>query len=71
LYLLSQDLSRTIIKTEWAEILIPEIEFEVKKQGGLITTIEGVIDRAIEGLKETQKSLAVSPLFKPKNNLQF
>lgn len=42
-----------MVKTEWAEIRIPEIEFEVKKQTGLITTIEGIIDRAIEGLRLT------------------
>ena len=53
-------MSRQVVKTEWAEIEIPEIEFEVKKQVGLITTIEGIIDRAIEGLKETQQSLIVS-----------
>lgn len=45
-----KDLSRQVVKTEWAEISIPEIEFEVAKQSGLITTIEGLIDRAIEGL---------------------
>lgn len=45
------DLSREIVKTEWAQISIPEIEFEVSKQSGLITTIEGLIDRAIEGLQ--------------------
>lgn len=41
------------MKTEWAEIKIPEVEFEVKKQTGLITTIEGIIDRAIQGLRST------------------
>ncbi|XP_054164296.1 zinc finger protein ZPR1-like [Oppia nitens] len=46
----SQDLMRRIVKTEWAEIQIPEVEFEVKKQTGLITTIEGIIERAIDGL---------------------
>lgn len=44
------DLSRQVVKTEWAEICIPEVEFEVTKQSGLITTIEGLIERAIEGL---------------------
>lgn len=50
-----QDLSRQIVKTEWAEISIPEVEFDVKKQTGLITTIEGIIDRALEGLTQTVK----------------
>jgi zinc finger protein len=49
----NKDLLRQVIKTEWAVIEIPEIEFEVKKQTGLITTIEGIFDRAINGLKET------------------
>ncbi|RWS11630.1 zinc finger protein ZPR1-like protein [Dinothrombium tinctorium] len=47
------DLNRKVVKTEWAEISIPEVEFEVKKQSGLVTTVEGVIDRAIEGLSQT------------------
>ncbi|RWS31065.1 Zinc finger protein ZPR1-like protein [Leptotrombidium deliense] len=51
------DLNREVVKTEWAEIDIPEIEFEVKKQSGLITTIEGIIDRAITGLNETLHSI--------------
>ena len=47
------DLNRRVVKTEWAEIRIPEIDFEIKKQTGLITTIEGIIERAIEGLRST------------------
>lgn len=47
----AKDLSRTIVKTEWAQVKIPEIEFEVKQQNGLITTVEGIIDRAITGLQ--------------------
>lgn len=50
---LIQDLNRRVVKTEWAEIRIPEIDFEVKKQTGLITTVEGIIDRAIQGLRQT------------------
>lgn len=56
-----QDLNRQVVKTEWSEISIPEIEFEVTKQPGLITTIEGIIDRAIEGLEETSKNLKNDP----------
>ena len=41
------------MKTEWAEIRIPEIDFEITKQTGLITTIEGIIDRAVTGLRLT------------------
>jgi C4-type Zn-finger protein len=52
-------LSRQVIKTEWAVIEVPEIEFEIKKQIGLITNIEGIFDRAINGLKETIQMIDV------------
>ena len=48
-----RDLNRQVVRTEWAEIRIPEIEFEISKQAGLITTIEGIIDRAVTGLQST------------------
>jgi len=47
-----QDLQRQVVKTEWSEIRIPEIEFEVKRQPGLVTTIEGILERAEAGLKQ-------------------
>ncbi|KAG9509029.1 Zinc finger protein ZPR1, partial [Fragariocoptes setiger] len=46
------DLQRQIVKTEWSEIKVPEIDFEVKRQPGLVTTIEGIFDRAEAGLKQ-------------------
>lgn len=46
------DLQRQIVKTEWSEIIIPEIEFQVKRQPGLITTIEGILERAEAGMKQ-------------------
>lgn len=46
-----------MVKTEWSEIIIPEVEFQVTKQSGLVSTIEGIIDRAIEGLKEAAVKL--------------
>jgi len=46
-------LLRQIIKSEWAVVQVTQIDFEVKKQTGLITTIEGIFDRAISGLKKT------------------
>lgn len=54
------DLNRQVVKTEWAEIRIPEVEFEISKQAGMITTIEGVIDRAIDGLQSTLPRLTQS-----------
>ena len=50
-------MNRQVVKTDRAEILIPEIDFEVKKQTGLITNIEGLIDRAVDGLRETVQSI--------------
>lgn len=47
-----EDLQRQIVKTEWSEIKIPEIEFEVKRQPGLVTTIEGILERAEAGMKQ-------------------
>lgn len=46
------DLQRQVVKTEWSEIKIPEIEFEVKRQPGLVTTIEGILERAEAGMKQ-------------------
>ncbi|KAI7690452.1 Zinc finger protein ZPR1 [Sarcoptes scabiei] len=48
-----KDLTRQLVKTEWAHLKIPEIEFEIKQQNGLVTTIEGILERAITGLKQT------------------
>ena len=48
-----KDMSRQVVKTEWAEILIPELDFQVTKQNAMISTLEGIIDRSIEGLKST------------------
>lgn len=47
-----EDLQRQIVKTEWSEIKIPEIDFEVKRQPGLVTTIEGILERAESGMKQ-------------------
>lgn len=47
-----EDLQRQIVKTEWSEIKIPEIDFEVKRQPGLVTTIEGILERAEAGMKQ-------------------
>lgn len=47
-----EDLQRQVVKSEWSEIKIPEIEFEVKRQPGLVTTIEGILERAEAGMKQ-------------------
>ncbi|GBM02439.1 Zinc finger protein ZPR1 [Araneus ventricosus] len=47
-----KDLTRSVVKTEWASIIIPELEFEVpaQSQEGTVTTVEGIIERACSGL---------------------
>ena len=52
----SEDLSRQVIKSDSATIIIPEIEFEIPPltQRGSITTIEGVLKKSIDHLREDQ-----------------
>lgn len=47
-----RDLTRVVVKTEWASISIPELEFEIPSQSqeGTVTNIEGIIERACSGL---------------------
>lgn len=51
-----RDLNRRVVKTETTTIKIPELEFEIppESQKGSLTTIEGVIDRAVRGLEQEQ-----------------
>ncbi|OTF74690.1 zinc finger protein ZPR1-like protein [Euroglyphus maynei] len=51
----AKDLSRQLIKTEWARVKIPELDFEIKQQNGMITTVEGILERAITGLEYSLK----------------
>ncbi|CAG2110787.1 unnamed protein product [Medioppia subpectinata] len=67
IYIVEEDLSRRVVKTEWAAIEIPELEFEITKQTGLITTVEGILERAIDGLKHTIKSFTDEDLLLSEN----
>ncbi|XP_039258195.2 zinc finger protein ZPR1-like [Styela clava] len=51
-----RDLNRRVVKTESTTIKIPEIDFEIppESQKGILTTIEGVMDRAVRGLEQEQ-----------------
>ncbi|XP_048824528.1 zinc finger protein ZPR1 [Lagopus muta] len=51
-----QDMNREIVKTDCATVRIPELDFEIPAftQKGVLTTIEGVIDRAVMGLEQDQ-----------------
>lgn len=53
------DMNREIVKTATASITIPEVDLEVpaKSQEGSITTVEGILDRAIEGLEASAKDI--------------
>nr|XP_033774537.1 zinc finger protein ZPR1 isoform X1 [Geotrypetes seraphini] len=51
-----QDMNREVVKTDYATTSIPELDFEIPAftQKGALTTIEGIIDRAISGLEQDQ-----------------
>lgn len=51
-----QDMNREIVKTDCATVRIPELDFEIPafSQKGVLTTIEGIIDRAVMGLEQDQ-----------------
>ncbi|XP_010011787.1 PREDICTED: LOW QUALITY PROTEIN: zinc finger protein ZPR1, partial [Nestor notabilis] len=50
------DLNREVVKTDCATARIPELDFEIPafSQKGVLTTIEGIIDRAVAGLEQDQ-----------------
>ncbi|NXW84054.1 ZPR1 protein, partial [Alopecoenas beccarii] len=51
-----QDMDRQVVKTDCATATIPELDFEIPPftQRGVLTTVEGIIDRAIAGLEQDQ-----------------
>jgi len=51
-----RDLSRQVVKSDYATVTIPELEFEIPalSQKGEITTVEGIVSRAIAGLEQDQ-----------------
>ena len=50
------DLNRQVVKSDSTSVCIPEVELEIPafSQKGEVTTIEGVIDRSIQGLEQDQ-----------------
>jgi zinc finger protein len=50
------DLNRTVVKSEYASIKIPELDLEVepKSQPGEVTTVEGILMRVKNGLLQEQ-----------------
>ncbi|NWX20561.1 ZPR1 protein, partial [Aegotheles bennettii] len=51
-----QDMDREVVKTDCATARIPELDFEIPAftQKGVLTTVEGIIDRAVAGLEQDQ-----------------
>lgn len=51
----AKDLGRDIVKSEFAKIMIPELEFEIpSNKKGEVTTLEGLFTRCIEDLEAEQ-----------------
>ena len=55
-FAIGQDLDRQLVKSNRATVTIPELEFEIPAttQGGVFTTIEGLLTTAAEGLASDQ-----------------
>ncbi|XP_015813905.3 zinc finger protein ZPR1 [Nothobranchius furzeri] len=51
-----QDLNREVVKADSATIRIPELDFEIPPftQKGSLSTVEGLLDRAVAGLEQDQ-----------------
>lgn len=51
----SKDMNRQLVKSDWASIAIPELDFEQPpSKKGEITTIEGLLDRITCGIEQYQ-----------------
>lgn len=50
------DLNRKIVKSDFTSVKIVELDFEIpaQSQKGEITTLEGIIDRSVQGLEQDQ-----------------
>ncbi|CAL4078473.1 unnamed protein product [Meganyctiphanes norvegica] len=53
----TQDLSRQLVKSDYATVCIPEIELEIPPEGekGEVTTVEGILRKAKDGLNQEQE----------------
>ncbi|CAH0730833.1 unnamed protein product, partial [Brenthis ino] len=52
----SIDLNRQVVKSDYTAVRIPELDFEIpaQSQKGEVTTVEGLIQRAVSGLTQDQ-----------------
>ena len=60
-----QCLGRLLVKADSALVKIPELSFEIppNTQRGVVTTVEGLLSRAISGLLKEQTNRKVSGVF--------
>ncbi|XP_059477370.1 zinc finger protein ZPR1 [Neocloeon triangulifer] len=51
-----KDLNRQVVKSDYTSIKIAELEFEIpaQSQKGEVTTVEGILDRSVQGLEQDQ-----------------
>ncbi|KAJ2942225.1 hypothetical protein O0L34_g15772 [Tuta absoluta] len=51
------DLNRQVVKSDYTSVRIPKLDFEIpaQSQKGEVTTVEGIIQRAIAGLTQDQE----------------
>ncbi|KAK0182601.1 hypothetical protein PV327_000722 [Microctonus hyperodae] len=51
-----KDLNRQVVKSDFTSVRFPKLDFEIpaQSQKGEITTVEGIIDRSINGLEQDQ-----------------
>ena len=49
-----KDLNREVVQTNTATVSIPKLQFESPPNKGVLTTVEGLVQRAIEGLSQDQ-----------------
>ncbi|XP_052746111.1 zinc finger protein ZPR1 isoform X2 [Bicyclus anynana] len=54
----NSDLNRQVVKSDYTSIKIPEVDFEIpaQSQKGEVTTVEGIITRAVAGLTQDQEA---------------
>ncbi|XP_017768531.1 PREDICTED: zinc finger protein ZPR1 [Nicrophorus vespilloides] len=52
----TDDLNRQVVKSDFTSVKIVELDFEIpaKSQKGEVTTVEGIIDRSVQGLEQDQ-----------------
>ncbi|KAF9405605.1 hypothetical protein HW555_013732 [Spodoptera exigua] len=54
----ADDLNRQVVKSDYTSVRIPSLDFEIpaQSQKGEVTTVEGIISRAVAGLTQDQEA---------------